>query len=90
MIHGDGQNGGSLVRQYHCEKRNAMPTADGQWFLFKKANGSQLWICAVCGCIFSASSSPFCVGMKTGPSPQDLLIVRAVAPNHKGLATIQM
>eukprot|EP00973_Karenia_brevis_P013070 1773967-Karenia_brevis.AAC.1 len=39
---------------------------------------------------FSASSNPFCVGMKTGPSPQDLLIVRAVVPNHKDLATIQM
>eukprot|EP00973_Karenia_brevis_P048946 6788510-Karenia_brevis.AAC.1 len=28
--------------------------------------------------------------MKTGPNPQDLVIVRAVAPNHKDLATIQM
>eukprot|EP00973_Karenia_brevis_P038211 5268462-Karenia_brevis.AAC.1 len=28
--------------------------------------------------------------MKTGPNPQDLLMVRAVAPNHKDLATIQM
>eukprot|EP00973_Karenia_brevis_P006151 837991-Karenia_brevis.AAC.1 len=28
--------------------------------------------------------------MKMGPNPQHLLIVRAVAPNHKDLATIQM
>eukprot|EP00973_Karenia_brevis_P018291 2511112-Karenia_brevis.AAC.1 len=46
--------------------------------------------CAVCGCVFSAISSPFCVGMKTGPSHQDLLIVKAVVPHHKDLATIQM
>eukprot|EP00973_Karenia_brevis_P009018 1221581-Karenia_brevis.AAC.1 len=67
-----------------------MPMTDGQWFLFKGANGNQVWICAVCGCALSASSSPFCVGMKTGPLPQDLLIVKAVVPNHKDLATIQL
>eukprot|EP00973_Karenia_brevis_P050025 6944152-Karenia_brevis.AAC.1 len=35
------------------------------------------------------SNSPFCVGMKTGPMPQDVLIVKAVVPDHKDLATIQ-
>eukprot|EP00973_Karenia_brevis_P079761 11067369-Karenia_brevis.AAC.1 len=41
-------------------------------------------------CIFSASDNPFCVGMKTGTSAQDLLIVKAVASGHKEFATIQM
>eukprot|EP00973_Karenia_brevis_P047181 6548509-Karenia_brevis.AAC.1 len=77
MILGDGRVVGSLVQKFYCEQFNAMPITDGQWFLFKKANGNQLWICAVCGCIFSASNNPLCVGMKTGPKPQDLLIVRA-------------
>eukprot|EP00973_Karenia_brevis_P027234 3757066-Karenia_brevis.AAC.1 len=64
-----------------------MPITDGQWFLFRKSNGIQVWIYAVCGSIFSASDSPFCVGMKTGPLPQDLLIVKAVVPGHKEFAT---
>eukprot|EP00973_Karenia_brevis_P057624 8016781-Karenia_brevis.AAC.1 len=29
-------------------------------------------------------------GMKTGPDLPDILIVRAIAPNHKDLATIKM
>eukprot|EP00973_Karenia_brevis_P023995 3308751-Karenia_brevis.AAC.1 len=58
MILGDGHVVGPQVQKYYCEKCNAMPITDGQWFLFKKASGNQLWICAVCGCIFSASNSP--------------------------------
>eukprot|EP00973_Karenia_brevis_P039943 5513364-Karenia_brevis.AAC.1 len=67
-----------------------MPITDGHWFLFRKATGQEVWICAVCGGLFTASNSPFYICMKTGPMPQDLLIVKAVLPNHKDLATIQM
>eukprot|EP00973_Karenia_brevis_P069946 9725862-Karenia_brevis.AAC.2 len=67
MILGDGQVVGPVVQKYYCESCKAMPRTDGQWFLFRKSNGSQVWICAVCGSIFSASDSPLCVGMKTGP-----------------------
>eukprot|EP00973_Karenia_brevis_P048785 6766529-Karenia_brevis.AAC.1 len=63
---------------------------DGQWFPFRKSSASQVWIRAVCGSIFSAGDSPFCVGMQTGTSAEDLLIVKAVAPGHKELATIQV
>eukprot|EP00973_Karenia_brevis_P088606 12285718-Karenia_brevis.AAC.1 len=40
MILGDGHNVGSVVQKYYCEKRNAMPMTDGQWLLFKRANGN--------------------------------------------------
>eukprot|EP00973_Karenia_brevis_P034163 4712276-Karenia_brevis.AAC.1 len=67
-----------------------MPITDGQWFLCCKANGQQVWVCAVCGGLFTASNSPSCVGMKTGPMPQDMLIVKAVDQGYKNLATIHM
>eukprot|EP00973_Karenia_brevis_P043812 6068325-Karenia_brevis.AAC.1 len=69
MILGDGHVVGSLVQNCYCESCKAMPITDGQWFLFRKSNGTQVWIRAVCRSIFSASDSPFCVGMKTGPLP---------------------
>eukprot|EP00973_Karenia_brevis_P077883 10821465-Karenia_brevis.AAC.1 len=74
MMLGNRQKVRSLVQKYYCEKRNAMLMTDGQWFLFERANGNQVWICAVCGGNFPASSRPFCVGMKTGPLPQDVVI----------------
>eukprot|EP00973_Karenia_brevis_P094800 12424246-Karenia_brevis.AAC.1 len=89
MIRGDGQVVGSLVQKYYCESCKAMPMTDGQWFLYRNATGGQVWICAVCGSIFNAGNSPFCAGMKTGTSAQDILIVKAVAPGHKELATTQ-
>eukprot|EP00973_Karenia_brevis_P032065 4423948-Karenia_brevis.AAC.1 len=41
MIPGDGQQGGLLVQKHYYKKSNAMPMTDGQWFLFKRANGNQ-------------------------------------------------
>eukprot|EP00973_Karenia_brevis_P065397 9086053-Karenia_brevis.AAC.1 len=35
MISGNGHVVGSLIQQYYCESRKAMPIADGQWFLFR-------------------------------------------------------
>eukprot|EP00973_Karenia_brevis_P051707 7182975-Karenia_brevis.AAC.1 len=74
---GDGHVVGSLVQKYYCEACKSMPITDGHWFLCRKANGQQVWVCAVCGSLFTASNSPFCVGMKTGPMPQDIFIVKA-------------
>eukprot|EP00973_Karenia_brevis_P052218 7255751-Karenia_brevis.AAC.1 len=62
-----------------------MPITDGQWFLFHKANGTQVWLCPVCGGIFEAGNSPVRVGMKVDSSTQDVLLVKAVAPGHKEL-----
>eukprot|EP00973_Karenia_brevis_P014871 2031110-Karenia_brevis.AAC.1 len=58
---------GSIVLKYDCEKCNPMPIVDGQWFLYRRNNGKQLWICTVCGCVLSNSTSPVCLGMKVGP-----------------------
>eukprot|EP00973_Karenia_brevis_P017332 2376804-Karenia_brevis.AAC.1 len=60
----------------------SMPITDGQWFLFHKHKGQQVWICPVCGGIFSMSESPFCAGMRVGPKPQDVFLIKAVAPAH--------
>eukprot|EP00973_Karenia_brevis_P089789 12399485-Karenia_brevis.AAC.1 len=64
MVLGDGKAVGSMVQKYYCEKCLSMPITDGQWFLYRKANGGQVWLRSVCGSILSASESPFCVGMK--------------------------
>eukprot|EP00973_Karenia_brevis_P067059 9326571-Karenia_brevis.AAC.1 len=90
MIFGDGHVVGSLVQQENCEACKSMPITDGQWFLLRKANGQQVWVCAVCGSFLVASNSPFCVVIKTGPMHQDLLMVKVVVPGHTDLATIHM
>eukprot|EP00973_Karenia_brevis_P071795 9977210-Karenia_brevis.AAC.1 len=44
-ILGDDFMVGSIAHKNYCEKCNTMPIADGQWFLYRRNNGKQLWIC---------------------------------------------
>eukprot|EP00973_Karenia_brevis_P007669 1041083-Karenia_brevis.AAC.1 len=66
-----------MIQKYFCVNCMSMPVTDGQWFLFRRANGQQVWICAVCGGMFSARDSPFCVAMKVGHTTQDVLLLKA-------------
>eukprot|EP00973_Karenia_brevis_P065276 9066016-Karenia_brevis.AAC.1 len=66
---------GHWFRSITFEACKAVPITDGQWFLYRKANCQQVWVCI--------RNSPFCVGMKTGPMPQDILIIKVVVPGHK-------
>eukprot|EP00973_Karenia_brevis_P046659 6473306-Karenia_brevis.AAC.1 len=86
----DGHLPGSLVLKRCCAKCRTMPMLDGQWFLFEKHTGKQVWICPICGCIMSFEYRPFCVAFKSGPMSQDFIVVKAEVPTHRDFTLIDI